>query len=285
MARVAATDDPFELGPQDLVITALKAHQLAGAAPGIAALLGPHARVVMILNGIPWWYFHGDAQSGHEGERIAALDPDGALHALIRPERVIGCVAYVGCEVVAPGEIHLQGAGRLVLGEPAGGMSGDLARIGALFEGSGWTVGLSTRIRDDIWHKLLGNAAFNPVSALTRATIGEMLGSPPVAAMILRVMHEVRATGEAFGVTFPTSPEARLELSRRMGSFRTSMLQDLERGRALEIDSLVQAVVDLAKINHVPVPDLAMLLALVRLLDQGQDSGRFFKKKLGKKLL
>jgi 2-dehydropantoate 2-reductase len=168
ITRLRATDHPDELGEQDLIITALKGHQLPDAAHGIATLLGPETRVMMILNGIPWWYFHADRFGGHEGERINMLDPQAALWNLIGPQRVMGCVAYHGAEVSAPGQVRLTSEGRFAIGEPSGTLSPDLDLVAELLESARWTVTRTRRIRDEIWSKLLGNAAFNPVSINSR---------------------------------------------------------------------------------------------------------------------
>lgn len=267
-ADVLATDDASRLGPQDLVITALKGHQLPAAAKDIASLLHTDTRVLMILNGIPWWYFHADTASGHEGERLPELDPRGDLWRLVDPVRVIGCVAYYGAEVLEPGGIHLTDQGRFVFGEPSGLISRDLENTSTLFEYAGWQVHLSGRIRDEIWQKLLGNASFNPISALTRATLTGMIDNPEVAAVVKRIMAEVRAVGESLGARFNLSIEERVDQAHALGPIRSSMLQDLERGRALEIDPLLQAVVTLGRVTGVSTPTLDVILALVRQLDR-----------------
>ena len=267
MVRLHATDDAFTLGPQDLVITALKGQQLPAAAHGIAALLGPETRVINIQNGIPWWYFYRDAASGRAGERIAGLDPGGALWELVGPARIIGGIAYHSAEIFAPGHVHLASAGRFILGEPSGALSPDLETASQLLEGAGWQVGRSARIRDEIWRKLLGNAAFNPVSALTRANLAEMIDNQAIAAVIKTIMTEVRAIGEACGARFDVSPEERMAQARQMGPVKPSMLQDLERGRALEITPLLGAVSYLGQQTKVPAPILDTMLALVSQLD------------------
>jgi 2-dehydropantoate 2-reductase len=268
---ITATDDATELGPQDLVITTLKGHQLPAAAQAIASLLHARTRVVMILNGIPWWYFHSDKQSGHEDKHLAVLDPEGNLWHLIDPARVIGCVAYYGAEVVSPGNIRLTRVGHFVFGEPANTQTADLEHIAALFERAGWQTTVSSRIRDEIWQKLLGNAAFNPISALTRADLSEMIDSPAIAALVKRIMAEVRAVGESLGIQFSIGPEERMAQARTLGPIRSSMLQDLEHGKTLEIDPLLQAVSTLGQITDTPTSVLDIVLALVRQLD---DSAR-----------
>lgn len=266
--RVTATDDPRTLPPQDLIITGLKGHQLAPATEGIASLLKDGTRVVMILNGIPWWYFHRDAKSRHAELQFDELDPGGRLWRLIGPEQIIGCVAYQGAEVVNPGEIQLSNNGRFVLGEPSGEISPDLEAIAALLTGAGLNIVATPDIRDEIWSKLMGNAAFNPISALTRAVMTDIMANPALSATVSKVMSEVRAVGEALGARFNITVEQRLEQSRHVGAVRTSMLQDLLGGKALEITPLVGMVAALGRLTAVPTPVSETILALVTQLDR-----------------
>ncbi|WFU10283.1 2-dehydropantoate 2-reductase [Rhizobium sp. CB3090] len=268
VAQVTATDNAAELPPQDLIITGLKGHQLDAAAPGIAKLLHDRTRVVMVLNGIPWWYFHRDEQSGHAERQMEELDPNGNLWRLIGPERVIGCVAYQGAEVINPGEIRLSNNGHFVLGEPSGEVTGDIETIAALLKQASINVSISPRIRDEIWSKLMGNAAFNPISALTRALMSDIMNNPALSAMVGQVMNEVRVVAEALGARLAISVDERLERSRRIGPVRTSMLQDLLAGKPLEITPLVGMVVSLGKLTGVPTPTSATILTLVTQLDR-----------------
>lgn len=268
IAPVTATADAGELPPQDLVITGLKGHQLAAAVPGIAKLLHSGTRVVMILNGVPWWYFHRDRQSGHAEHQMQELDPNGDLWRLIGPERIIGCVAYQGAEVIAPGEVKLSNNGHFILGEPSGETTADIEAIAALLQQAGVNISISSRIRDDIWSKLMGNAAFNPISALTRGLMSDIMDDPALAAMVGQVMGEVKAVAEALGSQIAMSIEERLERSRQIGPVRTSMLQDLLAGKALEITPLVGVVVALGRLTSVPTPVSATILALVTQLDR-----------------
>jgi len=272
--RLTATDDPRTLPPQDLVITGLKGHQLAPAAEGIAGLLKEGTRVVMILNGIPWWYFHRDIQSRHAELQFDELDPGGRLWRLIGPERVIGCVAYQGAEVIYPGEIQLANNGRFVLGEPSGEMSADLKAIAAVLTDAGLNITTTAVIRDEIWSKLMGNTAFNPISALTRALMTDIMADPALSTTVGKVMNEVRAVGEALGARFSMTVEQRLEQSRHIGAVRTSMLQDLIGGKALEITPLVGMVVALGRLSAVPTPVSETILALVTQLDRENQRGR-----------
>ncbi len=265
--QITVTDDPSTLPPQDLIITGLKGHQLGDAAEGIAMLLKQGTRVMMILNGIPWWYFHRDSQSPHAELQFEELDPAGRLWRLIGPERVIGCVAMQGAEVVRPGEIQLSNNGRYILGEPSGEMSADLEGIKSLLTGAGLNVSTTPRIRDDIWNKLTGNAAFNPLSALTRALMTDIMADPALYGMVGKIMNEVRAVGTALGATFSITIEERLEQSRHIGAVRTSMLQDLLAGKALEIVPLSGMVVSLGRLAAVPTPVSEVVLALTSQLD------------------
>ena len=268
VARMTATDDAGDLPPQDLVITGLKGHQLGAAAPGIAKLLHAGTRIVMILNGVPWWYFHRDRQSGHAEHQMEELDPNGDLWRLIGPERIIGCVAYQGAEVISPGEIKLSNNGHFILGEPSGETTADLEAIAALLQKAGINISISAHIRDDIWSKLMGNAAFNPISALTRGLMSDIMDDPALSAMVGQVMSEVKAVAGALGSRIAMSVEERLERSRQIGPVRTSMLQDLLAGKALEITPLVGVVVTLGKLTGVPTPTSATILALVTQLDR-----------------
>ncbi|EJC73004.1 ketopantoate reductase family protein [Rhizobium hidalgonense] len=271
--RLTATDDPTTLPPQDLVITGLKGHQLAAAAEGIAGLLRQGTRVVMILNGIPWWYFHRDTNSRHAELQFDELDPGGRIWRLIGPERAIGCVAYQGAEVVNPGEIQLSHKGRFVLGEPSGEMSADLEAIAAVLTGADLNITTTPEIRSEIWSKLMGNAAFNPISALTRALMTDILADPALMDMVSKVMKEVRAVGDALGAHFSMTVEQRLEQSRHIGGVRTSMLQDLMGGKPLEITPLVGMLVALGRLTAVPTPVSETILALVTQLDRENRRG------------
>ncbi|MDQ0135009.1 2-dehydropantoate 2-reductase [Neorhizobium galegae] len=267
-ARVTATSDPSELPKQDLIVTGLKGHQLAGAAEGLAGLLKEGARVIMILNGIPWWYFHRDSESGHAERQLPELDPEGKLWRLVGPERVIGCVAYQGAEVTEPGTIRLNGDGRFFLGEPSGALSPDLASICELLGGAGLNIIPTERIRDAIWTKLMGNAAYNPISALTRGRMNSIMDNAPLAAQIGKVMTETKAVGEALGAVFSGSVDEQLNRSGGFGPVRTSMLQDLLAGKALEIVPLTGMVVALGKLAGVPTPTCETVLALTVQLDR-----------------
>jgi 2-dehydropantoate 2-reductase len=266
-ARVTATDDPSTLPPQDLIITGMKGHQLSAAAEGIARLCGAETRVMMILNGVPWWYFHGDEHSSFADRQLPELDPDGKLWGLVGPSRVIGCVAYQGAEVIEPGRTKLNGKGRFFLGEPDGAMSSDLTTIAGLLGRADLDIRPTARIRDEIWAKLRGNAAFNPISALTRALMVDMMANPALAQMVRMIMNEVQAVGTALGCQFESSADEQFASAHGFGPVKTSMLQDLLAGKALEIVPLNGMVSALGKLAGVPTPICDTILGLTQQLD------------------
>ncbi len=268
IAKVAASADPAELGPQDLVISTLKGHQIPAAAAGFRPLLKEATRVLIVQNGIPFWYFHGDVAPDLLDRRIPDLDPGDALWTTVGPERVLGGVVYQPAEIIAPGEVLATGPGRLIVGEPSGAMTQDLEAVAALVETSGWAVERSPRIRDDIWRKLLGNAAFNPISALTRATLSEMVADPRIVAVAKDLMNEVIAVASALGANAGATAEERIAVTRGLGIVRSSMLQDVLAGRPLELTPLVRAVALLGEIVGVKTPTLDVIYALTRLLDE-----------------
>ncbi len=266
-ARVKATDDPSALPKQDLVITGLKGHQLADAAEGIASLLHDGTRTLMILNGIPWWYFHRDNESGFAERQLPELDPDGRLWSLIGPDRVLGCVAYQGAEVIEPGRTRLTGRGHFFLGEPDGSISDDLRTVASLLQDADLDIRPTERIRDEIWAKLRGNAAFNPISALTRALMIDLMADPDLAQMVRRIMNEVQAVGSALGCRFGRSADEQFASAHGFGPVRTSMLQDLNARKPLEIVPLTGMVVSLGRLANVATPVCETVLALARQLD------------------
>jgi 2-dehydropantoate 2-reductase len=261
---VEATDNPAVLGSQDLVICALKAHQSWENAESFAPLLGPETAIVTAMNGFPWWYFHRSG-GAFEGRSLNSVDPDGRQWRIIGPERAIGCIVEPACEVVAPGVILHRKYKRFTLGEPDGSQS---ARIGAVSEAlisAGFDAPVRSNIRDHVWLKLWGNASFNPISVLTLATIDRITTEPALRALCRFVMVEAREVSRALGVNLPTSLiERRLDAAAAMTGHKMSMLQDLERGRPLEIDALVQAVQEAGVMTNVPTPTLDMVLALAR---------------------
>jgi 2-dehydropantoate 2-reductase len=267
--RVRATDDPREAGPQDYVILALKAHSVAPILDQLQPLLGPGTAVVTAQNGILWWYFHG-LEGPWAGRRLESADPGGRIWQALGPERAIGCVVYPSCEIVSPGVVrHLEGT-RFMLGEPDGSRSDRVTALGEVLTAAGLKAPVRRRIRDDIWFKLLGNATFNPVSVLTRATLEQMGTDPGVRDVIRTLMAEAVAVATQLDVRFAMDIEKRIDAAVEVGAHKTSMLQDFEQGRALELDALVAAVVEMGQLVGVPTPTLAQVLALVRLADRAR---------------
>ncbi len=261
-ARIAATDDPADAGPQDFVILTLKAPSVVQVAEALQPLLGPETAIVTAQNGIPWWYFHahGDRLEGHRLERV---DPGGRLWRLLPPERCIGCVVYPATELVEPGRVRHTYGNRFMLGEPDGSRSERVAALSATMAAAGLKAPVRPRIRDDIWLKLWGNLSFNPVSALTGGTLEQIAGDPATRAVVRTMMLEGQAVAEALGVRFPLDVDKRIEGAAEVGAHKTSMLQDLERGRTMEIDALVGVVAELGDLVGVATPTLDCVLALV----------------------
>jgi 2-dehydropantoate 2-reductase len=262
--RVKATDDPATLGEQDYVIITLKAHSVPGIAEQIATLLGPDTAVVTAQNGILWWYFHAFDGPLHD-HQLEIADPGGTIWNTLGPERAIGCVVYPSCEIVEPGVVEHIDGNRFILGEPDGGKSERVVKLSKVMSEAGLKAPVRKDIRSDIWFKLLGNATFNPVSVLTGATLEEIGTDPGVRAVIHRMMSEAQEVGEKLGVKFPMSIDKRIDGGAAVGAHKTSMLQDLEAGRPLELDALVASVTELGKLVGVATPTIDMVLDLVRL--------------------
>ena len=263
--RVRAAAHAEELGVQDYVVLALKAHSLAPALDQIAPLLGPNTAVVTMQNGVPWWYFYKCGET-LEGTRIDAVDPGGAIWRGIGPERVIGSVVYPAVEVEAPGLIrHVEGT-RFSLGEPSGEKSDRVIRLAAELVKAGLQSPVRDDIRSEIWVKLWGNLSFNPISALTGSTLATIVGDDATRALARTMMLEAQAIGESLGVRFPVSVDRRIKGAGDVGEHKTSMLQDLERGRPLEIDALVTAVQELGRLTGHSTPTIDIVLALVQRL-------------------
>ena len=272
IARPRCVEDPAEAGPQDYVFLTLKAHQLPGVADRIPALLGAETAVVTAQNGIPWWYFHR-LEGPWEGRRLESVDPGGRLWETIGPQRVIGCVVYPAAEIAEPGVIrHIEGD-RFSLGEPDGSKTERTARLARALIAAGLRAPVRPRIRNELWVKLWGNVAFNPISALTRATLDVICADPAARALARAVMVEAQAVAEALGERFRIDVDQRIDGAARVGAHRTSMLQDVERGRRTEVEALVGAVAELGRITGVATPNIDALYALVRLLDERAAAG------------
>ncbi len=259
------TDDPSTLGPQDYVVVSLKSHQAPGVVDAMQPLLGPDTTVATAMNGVPWWYFYKLA-GAHENYQIKAVDPDGKQWNGIGPERAMGCITYVASEVVAPGEIESGGQMRYYIGEPDNSESDRAKRFQEVVDATPIDAQLRTDLRRDIWVKIMGNAAYNPISALTMGTMGDMVNDPGGEDLLRKVMGEVMAVGRGLGAEPNASVDERIEGTRHgAASHKTSMLQDLERGRMMEINPIVGATSEVGKIIGVDTPTIDTVLALVRL--------------------
>ena len=265
-ARPRATDDWAALAGADVVLVALKAYSLPQAAPRLGEFLAPGAAVIWAQNGIPWWYFQGlPGMAGEAG--LESVDPGGQIARAIGPEHNIGCVAYCSTEIIEPGVIrHIEGT-RFTIGEPDGSATERCREISAAFAAGGLRAPAETRLRDQIWLKLVGNVAFNPITALTRATLGELGTLPEMVDLLREVFAECAAVADRLGVQFPVSLDRRLEAGLAVGDHRTSMLQDLEAGKPLELDCMTGAIVELAERTGVAVPHIRTVHACARLLD------------------
>jgi 2-dehydropantoate 2-reductase len=263
VAHPHCTDDPAELGPQDYVVIALKAHSVPGVVHAMEPLLGNDTGIVTAVNGIPYWYFyrHGGA---HEGSTLESIDPGGRQWSVLRPERAIGCVVYPATEVVEPGVIkHIYGD-KFPLGEPSGERTERVTRLSEMMQAAGLRAPVLDNIRDEIWLKLWGNLCFNPISALTHATLDVIASDVGTRAVAKAMMLEAKAIGDRIGVSFRVDVERRIDGAGAVGAHKTSMLQDLERGRPMEIDPLVTVVQEMGQLVGVATPTIDVVLALVR---------------------
>jgi len=262
VAHPTCTDDPSEVGPQDYVIVTLKAHSVPHIVTPMQALLGPDTAVVTATNGIPWWYFYR-LDGPWKDRRLETVDPGGVQWAGIGPERAIGCVVHPAADVPEPGIIEHVAGNRLMLGEPSGEKTDRVVRLSEAFITAGFRAPVR-RIRDEIWMKLWGNLAFNPLSALTLETLDNLATDAGTRAVAKAMMLEGRAIGEALGARFKVDIERRLDGTAAVGAHRTSMLQDLEKGRPMEIDALVTAVQEMGLFVGIETPTIDVVLALLR---------------------
>jgi 2-dehydropantoate 2-reductase len=264
-AHPHATADPAEIGPVDIVFLGLKAYSYAGAGHLIRPLLRPGTGVVAAQNGIPWWYFHG-LPGPYEGRRVEAADPDGAVSAVIAPAQAIGCVVYSSTEIESPGVIrHIEGT-RFSIGEPDGTISPRCTAFSQAMSAGGLKCPVETDLRSDIWLKLMGNVAFNPISVLTGATMGQIAARQGTRDLVLGMMHETAEIAARLGSAPKISVERRFEGAARVGDHKTSMLMDFEAGKPLESAVLLKAPVELARLTGVPAPSLETVDALIDLL-------------------
>ena len=261
---VTASDDPAALGQQDYVIITLKAHSVPGVVPHIQPLLGETSTIVSGVNGVPWWYFHkfgGDL----EGTRVASVDPGDAQWDGFGPDRVLGCVVYPAAEVVEPGVVkHIEG-NRFSLGEPDGSKSDRAMALSKALGAAGLRAPVRPRLRDEIWVKLWGNLSFNPISALTHATLDVLCTDEGTRAVARGMMVEAQEIAEKLGVKFPIDVDRRIDGGAAGGAHRTSMWQDLDMGRPMEIDALVSAVQEMGRLTDTPTPTLDTVAALIKL--------------------
>ncbi len=269
--RVAllAVDEPHALGVQDLVVVAVKGPALAALAATLAPLIGPQTVVLPAMNGVPWWFLQTPAMAGRlspDERQIGSIDPQGGIAAALPLSQVLGGVVHFTCSSPHPGVVQHGFGDRLIVGEPSGGASPRVAAVAAVLREAGFTVEASADIRHDIWFKLWGNMTMNPVSALTGATCDRILDDPLVHAFALRAMAEAAAIGARVGCPIEQSGEARMAVTRQLGAFKTSMLQDAEAGRPLEIDALVAAVHEIGQRVGVAMPAIGALLGLTRLM-------------------
>ena len=270
--RLDVTDNPSELGPQDLVIGTMKAQDWPAGLATLTLLIGPQTALLPPINGIPWWYF--DGQGGLlGGQRIGAVDPDGTLLAALPARLVIGAVVYMGVSRIAPGVIRWTSGNKFVIGEPAGRPRERTERVAAVLRQSGFDVTIAGDIRAEIWTKLIGNAAFNPLSAIACARIDELMNDKGLGRIALASMREVAAVAAAVGAPSGMDIERRFAINAELGAFRTSMLQDYEAGRTLELGGLVDAVVEIGSRLGVPTPMTEALGALARRAVAVRDRG------------
>ena len=261
---VTASDNPADLGVQDYIIVTLKAHSVPPVVSKMAPLIGEHTTIVSGVNGVPWWYFHklgGDL----DGTRLASVDPDNAQWDGFGPDRVLGCVVYPAAEVIEPGVIkHIEG-NRFSLGEPDGSKSDRAVALSQALSQAGLKAPVRPKLRDEIWVKLWGNLSFNPISALTHATLDVLCTDEGTRQVARNMMVEAQQIAEALGVKFPIDVDRRIAGGAAVGAHRTSMLQDLDQGRPMEIDALVTSVQELGRVTGIATPTINTVLALLRL--------------------
>jgi 2-dehydropantoate 2-reductase len=265
--KIKAVQHLHDAGVQDVVLLTLKAHQLSEVIASLPALLGPQTLVVSMLNGIPWWYFQ-QWQGPHAGYVLDSVDPAGRIAASIAPERIIGSVVYPACSLVAPGVVQVIEGNRFTLGEPSGLKTERITALAQAFMQAGFKAPISTDIRSELWLKLWGNLSFNPISALTHATLFDVCSFPATRRVADQMMQEAQAVAEKLGVTFKVSREQRINGAQAVGAHKTSMLQDVEQGRALELGALVGSVCELGRLTHTPTPTIDTVHALTALLSQ-----------------
>ena len=260
---VSVSSSPAELGVQDLVVVSVKAPSLPDVAQHIAPLIGPNTVVMTAMNGVPWWFLQGFG-GRYAGLALTSVDPSGKITKAIAPQHVIGCVVHASCSIDAPGLVHHHFGNKLIIGEPSGGKSQRVVQLLTLLEKAGFEVLVSDQIQNDIWFKLWGNMTVNPISALTGATTDLIMADDLVRGFISSVMLEAKEIGARLGIVIAQQPEDRHAITMKLGAFKTSMLQDVEAGKAVELDALVTAVKELGALTAVPTPYTDALLGLAR---------------------
>jgi len=265
--RVRAVQNPAEAGPQDVVLLTTKAHQVRDLLPGLRALFGPETLVVTMINGVPWWYFQ-KLPGPYQGRSLVSVDPDGALAAGIEVDRIIGSIVYPAAELVEPGVVKVVEGNRFSLGELDDQRTPRIEALSQSMMAAGFKAPVARDIRSEMWVKLWGNLSFNPISALTHATLEDICKFPLSRDLAARMMTEARAVGEKLGVAFKVSLEQRIAGAQAVGAHKTSMLQDVEHGRALELEALVGSVVELARITETPTPTIDAIYAATSLLSR-----------------
>lgn len=263
-ASVRASANPANLGVQDLVVVAVKAPAMADVARAIRPLLGPDTIVLTAMNGVPWWFFQGFG-GRYEGTRLKAVDPEGAIAEAIPARHIVGCVVHASCSLRGPGFVQHHFGHKLIIGEPSGAPTDRVRRLGALLEQAGFETVPSAQIQKDAWFKLWGNMTVNPVAAFTGASTDRILDDELVRGFISAIMLEAREIGARVGIPIEQTPEDRHQVTRKLGSFKPSMLQDVEAGKPVEIDALVTVVREMGQMTGVPTPFTDALLGLSRL--------------------
>ncbi len=261
---VHASASPAELGVQDLVVISVKAPSLPEVARNIAPLIGPNTVVMTAMNGVPWWFLQGFG-GPYAGQALRSIDPQGSIARAIAPQHVIGCVVHASCSLDEPGLVHHHFGNKLIIGEPSGQKTQRVLQLAALLEKAGLEAPVSGQIQTDIWFKLWGNMTVNPISALTGASTDLIMEDDLVRGFISSVMLEAKEIGARLGITIDQQPEDRHAVTRKLGAFKTSMLQDVEAGKAVELDALVTAVKELGDLTNVATPCTDALLGLARL--------------------
>jgi 2-dehydropantoate 2-reductase len=262
-----------DVGPVDVVFLGVKAHGLTHLAPQLKPVLGPETAVVGTQNGIPWWFFQGWG-GDHEGMHLERVDPGGTIADAIEPRRVLGSIVYFATDIIEPGVVRHTEGNRISLGEPDGTRSDRSRQIAEALIAAGLRCPVTTRIRQEIWVKILGNVAFNPISALTGATLVQMARDPDVNALVRRIMEETVAVGAKLGLKVPITIDQRIAGAEKVGEHKTSMLQDLESGRPIELEAVVGAVVELGERLNVPMPHTRAVYACTKLLAQTRAATR-----------